>query len=295
VPLPTPAELAERVTKALDADCGRLHVVHEAGADTALIAALEDLEKDRPPGDCRSTPCSPLATPRWSMRGEHVVQGTRPADGDSRVKAFYDGAMGSRGAFFLAPYSGQARPHRRRRRSLRLRRRQACRAMKSGFQVSIHAIGDRANREALDFFETIMRESPSREGDTSANRACAESSRPPTSAGFGTIGVIASMQPSHAVEDMAWAEERIGRQRAAGAYAWRALRVTGARMTLNSDSAGDRLQHLLWSALGGDADGSSGQTRRRLAQRPGISRSKRRSAGGRTGRRIRNSVSRSSD
>jgi len=43
------------------------------------------------------------------------------------------------------------------------------------------------------------------------------------------------MQPSHAVEDMAWAEERIGRQRAAGAYAWRALRVTGARMTLNSD------------------------------------------------------------
>jgi predicted amidohydrolase YtcJ len=77
--------------------------------------------------------------------------------------------------------------------------------MTSGFQVSIHAIGDRANREALDFFENIMRESPAAR-ETRPRIEHAQVLSPSDVSRFGTIGVIASMQPSHAVEDMAWSK-----------------------------------------------------------------------------------------
>jgi predicted amidohydrolase YtcJ len=107
-------------------------------------------------------------------------------------------------------------------------------AMEAGFQVSIHAIGDRANREALDFLDDVMRKSPAAR-ETRPRIEHAQVLSPADVSRFGTIGVIASMQPSHAVEDMEWAEARIGKPRAAGAYAWRTLRVTGARLTLNSD------------------------------------------------------------
>jgi predicted amidohydrolase YtcJ len=106
--------------------------------------------------------------------------------------------------------------------------------MQAGYQVAIHAIGDRANREALDFFQSVIDASPAaRETRPRIEHvqviAAADLPR------FKALGVIASMQPSHAVEDMAWAEARIGPERVTRAYAWRSLRQAGARMALNSD------------------------------------------------------------
>ena len=235
VPPPTAAELANRVAKALDAlaDAG-FTSVHEAGADTALIAALEDLEKR---GRLTIPVYAMLAARDTALIDAWGARGPRYADGRvviRGIKAFYDGALGSRGAFLNAPYADRPEHRGVGGAEYGFDASRLVAAMKAGFQVSIHAIGDRANREALDLFEKVMRESPAaRETRPRIEHAqvlsAADVSR------FGTIGVIASMQPSHAVEDMAWAEARLGRQRVAGAYAWRSLRVQGARLTLNSD------------------------------------------------------------
>ena len=235
VPSPTAAELANRVAKALDAmiDAG-FTSVHEAGADAALVAALQDLEKS-----------GRLTLPVYTMlagRDTALIDAWRargPKYADSRlvvrgVKAFYDGALGSRGAFLLVPYADRPDHSGVGGAAYGFDTNRLAAAMNAAFQVSIHAIGDRANREALDFFETLMRNSPAAR-ETRPRIEHAQVLSPADVSRFGTIGVIASMQPSHAVEDMEWAEARLGPQRVSGAYAWRALRVTGARMTLNSD------------------------------------------------------------
>ena len=111
------------------------------------------------------------------------------------------------------------------------------RESKAGFQVAIHAIGDAANRETLDFLERVAAEAPS----VRAGRHRIEHAQVLAAADFArfaALDVIASMEPPHAVEDMAWAEERLGAERVRGAYAWRSLRRAGARLIFNSDLPG---------------------------------------------------------
>ena len=235
VPQPTRVQLADRVVKAMEAMIAAGYTsVHEAGADTALLTALEDLEQSRRltlPIYVMLAARDPALVDVWRSRGPQTT--TRKLVTRS-VKAFYDGAMGSRGAFFERPYTDRPGHHGVGGAAYGFDRDRMAAMMKAGFQATIHAIGDRANREALDFFETVMKES-----------AAARNTRPRIEhaqvvlAGdlprFASIGVIASMQPSHAVEDMPWAQDRIGSDRIKGAYAWRSLRRTGARMTFNSD------------------------------------------------------------
>ena len=109
--------------------------------------------------------------------------------------------------------------------------------MKAGFQLGIHAIGDAGNREVLDFIEQVETANPG----TAGNRHRIEHAQvvsPQDQPRFAGLGVIASMEPPHAVEDMAWAEQRLGPQRILGAYAWRTLRLQGARLTFNADNPG---------------------------------------------------------
>jgi len=150
------------------------------------------------------------------------------------VKAFYDGAMGSRGAFFLTDYSDKPGSHGVGGPEYGFDREKMAAMMKAMFQVVIHAIGDRANREVLDLIEGVKRESPAL-GDTRPRIEHAQVVNPTDIPRFASLGVIASMQPSHAVEDMPWATDRIGEERLAGAYAWRSLRRAGARLVFNSD------------------------------------------------------------
>jgi len=110
-------------------------------------------------------------------------------------------------------------------------------AMKAGFQVAIHAIGDAGNREALNILEAVFREDPA----TARNRHRIEHAQvvaPEDIPRFAELGVIASMEPPHAMEDKAWAEQRLGPERILGAYAWRSLRQSNARLTFNSDNPG---------------------------------------------------------
>ena len=93
--------------------------------------------------------------------------------------------------------------------------------MKAGFQIAIHAIGDAGDRETLDFIESVLRAQP----ESRALRHRIEHAQvlhPDDVPRFAKLGVIASMEPPHCVEDKAWAEARLGPQRVKGAYAWRA-------------------------------------------------------------------------
>jgi hypothetical protein len=110
-------------------------------------------------------------------------------------------------------------------------------AMKAGFQLGIHAIGDAGNREVLDFLEAEFKADPK----TARGRHRIEHAQvisPQDQPRFARLGVIASMEPPHAVEDKGWAEDRVGPQRILGAYAWRSLRTGGARLTFNADNPG---------------------------------------------------------
>ena len=149
------------------------------------------------------------------------------------VKLYIDGALGSRGAALEADYSdapGQ--------RGLLLTppeqfKRLIAKAKACGLQVASHAIGDRGNRIVLDSYEEVL-------GDPAgqAHRFRVEHAQvvgPGAISRFARLGVIASMQPSHATSDMPWAEARVGAERLAGAYAWRQFLNAGVELTLGSD------------------------------------------------------------
>ncbi|PYQ39024.1 MAG: amidohydrolase, partial [Acidobacteria bacterium] len=153
------------------------------------------------------------------------------------VKAFYDGALGSRGARLLDDYAD--RPGHRGVSGTQYGFDLSLVAdmMKAGFQVAIHAIGDAGNRETLDFIESVLRAAP----EARALRHRIEHAQvlhPDDVPRFARLGVIASMEPPHCVEDKAWAEARLGPQRVTGAYAWRTLRLAGSRLAFNSDLTG---------------------------------------------------------
>jgi predicted amidohydrolase YtcJ len=104
---------------------------------------------------------------------------------------------------------------------------------KAGFQLAFHAIGDRANRVALDVFEAVAKANGPRDRRDRIEHAqvvaLEDLSR------FAKFNVIASMQPSHQSNDMRWAEQRVGAARIKGAYAWATLQKNGARLAFGTD------------------------------------------------------------
>lgn len=149
------------------------------------------------------------------------------------VKLYIDGALGSRGAAMLEEYSDD---HGNRgllvtdpaSYEASVRKARGC-----GVQVATHAIGDRGNRIVLDTYEKVLGD-----GAGSDHRWRIEHSQIVAQEDiprFARLGVIASMQPTHATSDMPWAEDRVGPQRILGAYAWQRFLHSGARLALGSD------------------------------------------------------------
>jgi predicted amidohydrolase YtcJ len=177
------------------------------------------------------------------------------------VKLYMDGALGSRGAALLAPYSDMpstsgllVTPVEQLRDHLRL-------ARERGYQIATHAIGDRGNRLVLDAYRDTFADAPN---SLTAARWLIEHAQviaPEDIPRFAQMGVIASMQPSHAISDLHFAPARLGSSRLAGAYAWRALLESGAVVAAGSDAPvekGDPLIEYYAAAHRHDLSGFAG-------------------------------------
>ena len=239
IPPPTPEDWQSNALRGLEhmAKLGFV-AVHEAGVSSHHLTALESLDAaGRMPirlYAMLSARDEPLMR-AWIQRGPRTEN---PGMLSVRaVKAYYDGSLGARGARMLDDYSDRPGHRGVSGDGYGFNQALVAEAMGVGFQVGIHAIGDAGNRETLDFFENVYARFPAARG----NRHRVEHAQlvhPDDQPRFARLGVIASMEPPHAVEDMAWAEERVGKARAAYGYAWRTLRKKGARVVFNSDMAG---------------------------------------------------------
>ncbi len=155
------------------------------------------------------------------------------------IKLYIDGALGSRGAALLAPYTDAAGS-----RGLLVNTEDTLfpiltEALRRGVQIETHAIGDRGNRIMLDLYERAFAAVPAGQRAIAAPRWRIEHAQildPTDIPRFAHLGVIASMQPSHAIGDLYFAPARLGPERLAGAYAWRSLLDTGAVIAAGSDA-----------------------------------------------------------
>lgn len=175
----------------------------------------------------------------WLARGPEIDSPRRRLTIRS-IKLFADGALGSRGAALFEPYSDEPKTRglmtTPESEILSLTRR----CLQRGFQLATHAIGDAANRMVLDAYENALKQTP-RSRDPRLRIEHAQVLAPEDIPRFARFGVIASMQPTHCTSDMPWAEKRVGPNRIKGAYAWRSLIKSGARIPISSDFPGETL------------------------------------------------------
>lgn len=148
------------------------------------------------------------------------------------VKLYLDGALGSRGAWLKQPYSDAPGNTGLPMLNYAQLRNKMVRASMDGFQVAIHAIGDRANDDVLEAVDSI---SGNFNGDRRWRIEHAQIVDPVDIQRFSKYGVIASMQPVHENSDWKMAEARLGPNRLAGAYAWKSIAATGSRVAFGSD------------------------------------------------------------
>ncbi len=239
VPAPSRETVTRQVLIGLERMAADGYVaVHEAGVDVRGMSVLEQLEKE---GRLPIRVYAMLSLRDEDLVRQWIAKGP-DSDNDSMlvtraVKAYYDGALGSRGARLLYDYEDMPGHRGISGDGYGFDQALNAAAMKAGFQVAVHAIGDAGNREALDILEGVFAEDPS----TRKHRHRIEHAQviaPEDIPRFGQLGVIASMEPPHAMEDKTWAEARLGPERILGAYAWRSLRETGADITFNADNPG---------------------------------------------------------
>jgi len=166
-----------------------------------------------------------------NMRSEGGV--TDPWLKTGALKMVTDGALGSRTAAMLAPYSDDPSTSGLLIMDANKLREMAIERDKAGFQLAFHAIGDRANRVALDVFDAVAKANGARDRRDRIEHA--QVVAPEDLPRFAKLNVIASMQPSHQTTDMRWAEQRVGPERIKGAYAWATLQKSGARLAFGTD------------------------------------------------------------
>ncbi len=235
-PPPDEARFDQAVREAI-AEClaKGLTGIHEMGADLRALAAYRRLvERGQFPfrNYVAVAGHDEAAWARYRALGPETM-------GDGRVeiralKLMCDGALGSRGAALHHPYCDDPE-----NTGLVLippdeLYRLTAEAAARGFQVCVHAIGDRANTLVLDAFERVL-------GEQAGARALrlrvehAQILAERDIGRFASLGVIPSMQATHCTSDMPWAEARLGTERLPGAYAWRSLLETGVRIAGGSD------------------------------------------------------------
>jgi predicted amidohydrolase YtcJ len=241
-PQPSKEEIRRRFLLAQQAclEAG-LTGMHDMGTDLEELEVLRQLDGD---GTLRLRVYSAL-TDDPQLWQQEFPSGPKRATADKRltvraVKLYADGALGSRGAALIEEYSddpGNKGLFVTNPETLAVRAR---RAAEAGFQVCIHAIGDRGNRVAIGALEPLITWAGYQEENSPASdprhriehvQVVALEDLPR----LGELGIIASMQPTHCTSDMPWAPERVGPERIRGAYAWQELASHGATLAFGSD------------------------------------------------------------
>lgn len=212
--------------------------VHDAGIDADTVRLFAEMARA---GELPLRVHAMLRADDPELRRPRVDSGWPSADLTGQgllavraIKAMADGALGSRGAALLRPYADEPG-----QRGLVLADHEgvaelASFALAHGWQLCTHAIGDRANRIVLDAYEQALTARP-----TNDHRFRVEHAQiidPADIPRFAQLGVTPSMQAQHQTSDMPWAGERLGEERLAGAYAWRALLDTGVTIPGGSDA-----------------------------------------------------------
>jgi predicted amidohydrolase YtcJ len=239
MPVPSAADRERRLLAAARA-CARVgltQVQDASGYGPESLAALERLaaRRELPIRVYATVSPEPAELAGAFRRGVRIGRG---ADFLTirAIKAYADGALGSRGAALLADYADE--PGKRGLLVMPPARLDAValEARRNGWQLWIHAIGDRGNRIALDAFRRAALAAP--DAPPGGGRPRIEHAQVVAVVDFPRFGaeaVIASLQPTHATSDMPWAEQRVGPERIRGAYAWRSLKKAGARLAGGSD------------------------------------------------------------
>ncbi|MDF1504205.1 amidohydrolase [Roseisolibacter sp. H3M3-2] len=208
--------------------------VHSAGEGRATIELMEEMAQ-RGELDLRANIM--IGDDSAALR-HYFARGPRRALHDGRlwvssVKLYADGALGSRGAALLEPYADDPNNSGLLLSAPAHIQDVATRALRAGFQVNTHAIGDRGNRVVLDAYEAAFKAVPV--ADHRFRVEHAQILHHEDVPRFAALGVIPSMQASHQTSDMYWAGNRLGQGRLLGAYAWRALIDAGSIVPNGSD------------------------------------------------------------
>jgi len=245
VPQPTRDEVKSEVQAAIaEAQKWGLTGVHDAGASSQVLDIYEELGKAGQLNFRMYAMISDDSTTlaKWFARGP-LVGGYDNTLWIRSIKLYIDGALGSRGAALLDPYADMANTN-----GLLVSKPEhigevAARALKTGFQVNTHAIGDRGNRIVLDEYEKALKTTPV--ADHRFRVEHAQIISPDDIPRFAELGVIPSMQASHQTSDMYWAGTRLGSTRLLGAYAWRSLLNNGSIIPNGSDFPVEQVNPLI--------------------------------------------------
>ena len=251
IPAATRADNRKAILAAVaEANRWGLTGIHDAGEDAETIGIYEELAKEgsynlrnyvmlSDPGE----PNSPAA-----LENPYIQRGPQSALYDGHlwiraIKLYADGALGSRGAALLAPYSDEPSNSGLLVSTPEHIEAWAEAALRRGFQVNVHAIGDRGNRIVLDSFDSALKKIPKANHRFRIEHAQVLSLEDIPR--FARLGVIPSMQATHQTSDMGWAESRVGPQRIRGAYAWRSLLNTGVIVPNGTDFPVEQVNPLL--------------------------------------------------
>jgi predicted amidohydrolase YtcJ len=241
----TPAQTRSAIIAAIaEANKWGLIGVHDAGQGRATIDIYESLAREgrynlrnyvMVSGDSADVTHYFAVGPRSALYDGHIWV--------RAIKLYADGALGSRGAAMLAPYADDPNNTGLLVTPPAEIQRIAIEALKHGFQVATHAIGDRGNRIALDAYDAALKAVPTADHRFRVEHAQVISLDDIPR--FAKMGVIPSMQASHQTSDMRWAETRVGPQRIKGAYAWRSLLNTGVVIPNGSDFPVEQVNPLI--------------------------------------------------
>lgn len=236
VPKPTPEFLRKRFLAAQERLLAvGLTCVHDMGTSRPMLSLLQDL---RASGELRLRVVAYLdgmnGLDKKSLVGFPIPPDPRDVLSVPGVKLYADGALGSRGAALLEPYTDAPTESGILVLSEEELANRLVLVARAGMQPAVHAIGDRANRVVLDCYERLSIAVPGFR-DLRPRIEHAQVVAPKDWPRFPALGVVPSMQPTHATSDMAWVEARLGDERKRGAYAWRALAPELGRLALGSD------------------------------------------------------------